>query len=171
MVRAREEKCRSTTRAPGDTAKPVTPRRLLPATRFSDVRTAATDITASDLSGRYHAVSGSIRITGSVSSLDVETMSGNLDVQASTPWLRARTGQGRLLIRGAPQDVDASTVGGTLDIATSTILRGRFASVTGDIRYAATPAPGALARLLQSRRHDRLPASPRRLRQSSTIHP
>jgi hypothetical protein len=132
-------------RAAGDSSKPIHLVVYFPRRGSVNVKTATADITASDLSGRYSAVAGSVRVTGSVSSLDVETMSGNLDVQASTPWLRARTGQGHLLIRGSPQDVDASTVGGALDIATSTILRGRFASVTGDIRYAATPAPSALA--------------------------
>jgi hypothetical protein len=58
--------------------------------------------------------------------------------------MRARTGQGRLLIRGAVQDVDGSTIDGALDVATPTILRGRFSSVNGDIRYAGSPARGAL---------------------------
>ena len=40
--------------------------------------------------------------------------------------------------------MDASTIGGTLDVATATILRGRFTSVTGDIRYAAAFAPRSL---------------------------
>jgi hypothetical protein len=131
--------------ARGDSSKPMSLVVYYPRRGSVNVKTATASITASDVSGRFSAVSGSIRVTGSVASLDVEAMNGNLDIQASTPWLRARTGQGRLLIRGAPQDVDASTVGGALDIATSSILRGRFATVTGDIRYAATPAPGALA--------------------------
>jgi hypothetical protein len=129
---------------PGDSSKPVDLVVYYPRRGSVVVKTATANVSASDLSGRYSTVSGSIRITGSAASLDVETMSGNLDLQASTPWLRARTGQGRLLVRGAPQDVDVSTVGGALDVATSTILRGRFSTVTGDIRYAATPAPGAL---------------------------
>lgn len=129
---------------PGDSSKPVDLVVYYPRRGSVVVKAATANVSVSDLSGRYSTVSGSIRITGSAASLDVETMSGNLDLQASTPWLRARTGQGRLLIRGAPQDVDVSTVGGTLDIATSTILRGRFSTVTGDVRYAASPAPGAL---------------------------
>ncbi len=57
---------------------------------------------------------------------------------------KARTGRGHMVVRGMPQDVDASTVGGPLDVASSSIMRGRFGSVTGDIRYAASPAPGAV---------------------------
>jgi hypothetical protein len=129
---------------PGDSSKPIDLVVYFPRRGSVVVKAATASVTASDLSGRYSTVSGSIQITGSVASLEVETMNGNVDLQASTPWLRARTGQGRLLIRGSPQDVDASTVGGALDVATSTILRGRFSTVTGDIRYAANPAPGAL---------------------------
>ncbi|MGH7619946.1 MAG: hypothetical protein ACREPM_22255, partial [Gemmatimonadaceae bacterium] len=36
------------------------------------------------------------------------------------------------------------TVDGELDVATPAVMRGRFASVTGDIRYAASPASGAI---------------------------
>jgi len=71
-------------------------------------------------------------------------MSGDLDLNVNVPWMRARTGSGRLLLRGSAQDVDASTIEGALDIATDAILRGRFASVAGDIRYSAAPAPGSL---------------------------
>lgn len=92
----------------------------------------------SDVGGWFYTVSGSYHMTGAMQSLDVEAMSGDIDLEASTPFARAKTGKGRLTIRGSPQDVDASTIGGTLDVATATILHGRFAAVTGDIHYAAT---------------------------------
>ena len=91
-----------------------------------------------DVGGWFYAVSGSYRITGTMRSVDVESMSGEIDLDAATPWARAKTGRGRLTIRGSPEDVDASTIGGTLDVATATILHGRFTAVTGDIHYAAT---------------------------------
>ena len=108
------------------------------------VETSSADISATDLAGTFISATGSIRIAGEASSVDVSAMTGNLDLDVNTPWLRARTGGGRLLLRGAPQDVDASTIGGALDVAAPTILRGRFSSVTGDIRYASTPAPASL---------------------------
>jgi hypothetical protein len=115
------------------------PRRSQVAAKGVDLQLSATD-----LSGWYYTVSGRMHFSGSVSSIDAEAIGGSIDLDVSTPWARVKTGEGRLLIRGAPQDVDASTIGGTLDIAASSILRGRFASVTGDIRYAAVPAPGSL---------------------------
>jgi DUF4097 and DUF4098 domain-containing protein YvlB len=108
------------------------------------VKTVSADIDARDIGGWFYTVSGTIHLQGTVASAEAESMGGNIDVDLLAPWVRAKTGDGHLLVRGAPQDVDASTIGGDLDIATPTVLRGRFSSVTGDIRYATTPATGAL---------------------------
>lgn len=101
----------------------------------------------SDVGGWFYAVSGSYHIAGTMRSVDVESMSGDIDLDAATPWARAKTGKGRLVIRGSPEDVDASTIGGTLDVATATILHGRFTAVTGDIHYAATMREHAIFEL------------------------
>lgn len=108
------------------------------------IKGADLNLTATDVTGWFYTVSGPIVVRGTVSSVDAESMTGSIDLDVVAPWARVKTGQGNLLIRGAPQDVDASTIGGTLDIASSDVLRGRFSSVTGDIRYAATPAPRSL---------------------------
>jgi DUF4097 and DUF4098 domain-containing protein YvlB len=85
-----------------------------------------------------------MHLSGAASSVEAETMTGSLDLDVTTPWLRARTGSGHLLLRGAPEDVDVSTVGGTLDVATTTIRRGQFGSVSGAIHYVGSPARGAI---------------------------
>lgn len=108
------------------------------------VKTVTGDITASDASGWFYTVGGNIRLSGSATTLDVLSMSGNVDLDVITPWVRARTGDGNLLVRGEPQDVDASTIAGTLGVSSSAILRGQFGSVTGDIHYAGSPATGAV---------------------------
>jgi hypothetical protein len=108
------------------------------------VRTTSADIDGTDVTGWFATASGSIQLRGASATLDVESINGNIDVSASASWLRAQTGRGRLIVRGAVQDVDASTVDGELDIATSAIMRGRFSSVTGDIRYAGAPAAGSI---------------------------
>lgn len=116
----------------------------LPRKSQLSIKTADAVVDATDVSGWFYTVSGRFHIDGAASSLDVEAMSGDIDLQASTPWARAKTGKGHLVIRGSPQDVDASTIGGTLDIATASIVHGRFTSVTGDIHYASTIAPRSL---------------------------
>jgi putative adhesin len=116
----------------------------LPRRGKAAVKTVSADISASDVSGWFYATSGSIRLSGAATSVDVESMSGDIDLDVTTPWIRARTGDGRLLLRGAPQDADVATVGGSLDIAARGILRGQFGSVSGDIRYAGAPTSGAI---------------------------
>ena len=108
------------------------------------VRTVSASIDAVGASGSFYTVSGPIHLSGTASSIEAESMNGSLDLDVTTPWLRARTGDGHLLLRGAPQDVDVSTISGTLDIATTTPLRAQFSSVSGDIHYVASPARGAI---------------------------
>jgi hypothetical protein len=107
-------------------------------------KTVSADISATDVSGTFYSVSGTIRLRGSATSIDAESMNGSVDVDVAAPWVHVRTGEGHLLVRGTPQDVDASTIGGTLDIASPAILRGRFSSVSGDIHYVGSPAAGGI---------------------------
>jgi hypothetical protein len=116
----------------------------LPRRSQLSLKTVDAVVTSTHIGGWFYTVSGSIRLGGSAPSVDAEAMSGDLDLNVSAPWVRARTGKGHLTIRGSPQDVDASTISGTLDVATPAILHGRFTSVTGDIHYSSTPQPRSL---------------------------
>ncbi|HEY9225648.1 MAG TPA: DUF4097 family beta strand repeat-containing protein [Gemmatimonadaceae bacterium] len=128
----------------GDTARTAHFVVYVPRHSQVAVKTASASIDATDVSGMFQSVSGTIQVRGAASTLDVESMTGNVDVDASASWMRARTSQGRLLIRGGVQDVDASTIDGALDVATNSIFRGRFQSVSGDIRYVGSPANRAI---------------------------
>lgn len=125
----------------GDTAKVAHLVVWVPRHSQVAVKTASASIEAHDVSGVFYTVSGTIQVNGTTSTIDVESMNGNVDVNASAAWLRARTSQGRLLIRGGVQDVDASTTDGQIDITTSSVFRGRFQSVNGDIRFVGAPQP------------------------------
>ena len=116
----------------------------LPRRARVSVKTVTTKVDAANVSGSFYSVSGSMHLSGAASSIEAETMTGGLDLDVTTPWLRARTGDGHLLLRGAPEDVDVSTVAGTLDVATGAIRRGQFGSVSGDIHYIGAPASGAI---------------------------
>jgi DUF4097 and DUF4098 domain-containing protein YvlB len=116
----------------------------LPRRGSVSVKSISADIVGENISGWFYSVSGNIRLSGHATSIEAESMNGNLDLNVSVPWIKARTGGGHLLLRGEPQDADVSTVGGTLSIATNTVLRGQFGSVTGDIHYASTPAASAI---------------------------
>ena len=128
----------------GEDAKPYDFVVWVPRRGKVSVKAVTADIEGTDVSGSFYTVSGAIRLAGAATSIEAESMSGNLDLNVNVPWLRARTGDGHLLLRGRPQDVDAATIAGTLDIATPTVLRGQFTSVTGDIHYAGSPPSGAI---------------------------
>jgi len=108
------------------------------------VKTVSASITGASASGWFYSVSGAIRLTGVASSLEVESMSGDIDVDVRAPWVRARTGDGKLSVRGSIDDADLATIGGALDVGAAGLLRGQFASVSGNITFAGAPASGAI---------------------------
>jgi hypothetical protein len=137
-VRAKTDAGSATTPGPSDVVV------YLPRGGKVAAKAVTADVVATDISGWIYSVSGAIRLAGSASSIEVESMNGNIDLDVATPWLRARTGDGHLLLRGTPQDVDVATIGGALDVAAAGVMRGQFGSVSGDIRYAGTPSAGAI---------------------------
>jgi hypothetical protein len=108
------------------------------------VKTVSADITADGVGGWFYSVSGNLRLTGSARSIEAESMTGNLDLDVACLWVRARAGSGSLDLRGATEGADLSTISGDLRVATSSLLRAQIASVTGDIRFAATPTAAAI---------------------------
>ncbi len=117
---------------------------FIPRRSMVSVKSVSAAVDAAGMSGWFYSVSGPIHLSGRATLIEAESMNGSLDLDVTTPWLRARTGDGHLLLRGAPEDVDVSTISGTLDIAASTVRRGQFGSVSGDIHYAASPLPGGI---------------------------
>jgi hypothetical protein len=128
----------------GDTARTAHLVVWVPRHSQVNVKTASASIETHNVSGVFYTVSGMIQVNDTASTIDVESMTGNVDVNASASWLRARTSTGRLLIRGGVQDVDASTTDGQIDVTTSSIFRGRFQSVNGDIRFVGAPQTRAI---------------------------
>jgi hypothetical protein len=116
----------------------------LPRRSKVSAKTVSASIDGVGVSGWFYSVSGGIHLTGNATSIEAESMNGSLDLDVITPWLRARTGDGHLLVRGRPEDVDAATIDGTLDVATTTVVRGQFSSVSGDIHYAGALAAGGI---------------------------
>jgi hypothetical protein len=129
---------------PGDDVTPAELVVYVPRGASVAVKSVDASVTASNVSGWFYSVSAAIVITGTAAEIEAESMSGDVLLDVAAPWVKARTGRGRLVVRGTPEDVDVSTVGGALDILASTIVRGRFASVTGDIHYTAPFARGGL---------------------------
>lgn len=119
----------------------------LPRASRISIKSASADITGTDVSGWFASVSGSIKLAGSATSIEAETMDGNIDLNVVAPWVRARTGNGSLVLRRAVADADLATIAGSLNVMATSIRRGRFSSVTGDIRMIGVPPPDALLEL------------------------
>lgn len=119
----------------------------LPRASRISVKSASANITGTDVSGWFYSVSGSIRLAGAATSIEAETMDGNIDLDVAVPWVRARTGNGSLTLRRAAADADLATIAGALSVAATSVRRGRLSSVTGDIRMIGVPPADALLEL------------------------
>ena len=105
------------------------------------VKTVTATIVASDVSGWFNSVSGDVILDGATRRLEAETLDGDIAINGSSPWLSARTGSGTIKVEGFFRDVRASSVSGGISILNKLVDRGRFESVSGDIRYRGHFAP------------------------------
>jgi hypothetical protein len=108
------------------------------------IKTVDASLTGEGVGGWFYTVSGAIRLSGDAEQVEAESISGDVDLDVTSMVVKARTGRGHMTVRGSPEDVDVSTISGPLDVASPGIQRGRFSSVTGNIRYAANPTPGSI---------------------------
>ncbi len=108
------------------------------------IKTVDATIVGEGVGGWFYTVSGAIRLAGDAEQVEAESITGDVDLDVTSMLVKARTGRGHMTVRGSPEDVDASTISGPLDVESPAIRRGRFSSVTGNLRYAATPAPGSI---------------------------
>jgi len=101
------------------------------------IKAATADISVTDFTGNLdiYSVSGSIRVTGNPKQVYAESMDGNVEVTGTAPWIRAKTASGGITLAGGGEDVGVTSVSGAILVQGASVVRGRFESVTGDIRY------------------------------------
>ena len=116
----------------------------VPRSSIVSIKAVSADIDATDVSGWFYGVSSHIRIRGAVKNLEAESISGDVDLAVTAPWIRARTGQGHLTLGGSVTDVNASTINGSIDLTTAGLQRARVSTVNGDIRFAGDPGTDGL---------------------------
>ena len=119
----------------------------MPRRGIVSAKTVSATVSARDVSGWIYSVSGSVEVSGAASSMEVQSMTGNIDVNVAVPWIRVASGAGRVLLRGAPEDADVSTISGTLTVEAPDMVRGQLSSVTGDIHYMGAPRAGGIFEL------------------------
>lgn len=116
----------------------------VPRTSIVSIKTVNAEIDATDVSGWFYGVSSRIHLGGSVNNLEAESISGDVSVAVTAPWVRARTGQGHLTVGGRVDDVSATTINGAIDVTTAGLARVRVSSVTGPVRFAGDPGTQGL---------------------------
>lgn len=134
------------------------------------VKSAGADIDVVGMDGflDLNAVSGAIRVTGSPQDVSAESMSGTVEIVGGTGRARVKTVSGAVLLRGASEDLGASTLSGSIVVRAAGwqrggagVQRGKFESVTGDIRFEGELGRGGVLEIeSQSGKVDvRVPAS------------
>jgi len=134
------------------------------------VKTATADIAVEGVDGTLdlNSVSGAIHVVGTPQDVTAETMDGAVEIAGGTGRARVKTVSGGILLRGASEDLGASTLSGTIVVRAAGwqrggtgVQRGKFESVTGDVRFEGELGRGGVVELeTQSGTLDlRVPAS------------
>ena len=117
------------------------------------VKSATATIEVEGVEGTLDLTSqgGSIRVVGTPQDVTAETMDGAVELAGGTGRARVKTVSGDILLRGASQDLGASTLSGRIVVRAAGwqrggtgVQRGRFESVTGDVRFEGEVGRGGV---------------------------
>lgn len=120
------------------------------------VKSATADIAVEGVDGTLdlNSVSGTIHVVGTPADVTAETMDGAVEVAGGTGRTRVKTVSGAILLRGASEDLGASTLSGSIVVRAAGwqrggtgVQRGKFESVTGDIRFEGDLGRGGTVEL------------------------
>src|SRR5205814_1370148 len=100
------------------------------------------------------SVGGTIHVVGTPQDVTAETMSGSVELAGGTGRARVKAVSGDVLLRGASQDLGASTLSGRITVRAAGwqrggtgVQRGRFESVSGDIRFEGELGRGGVVQV------------------------
>jgi Putative adhesin len=100
------------------------------------------------------SVSGVIHVVGTPRDVTAETMQGDVEIAGGTGRARVKTVSGQVLLRGASADLGASTLSGSIVVRAAGwqrggtgVQRGKFESVTGDVRFDGELGRGGVIEL------------------------
>ena len=120
------------------------------------VKSAFGDIDVVGVDGTLdlNSVAGAIHVVGTPADVTAETMGGRVELAGGTGRARVKTVSGDILLRGASVDLGASTLSGTIVVRAAGwqrggtgVQRGRFESVTGDVRFDGELGRGGIEEL------------------------
>ena len=125
------------------TSQPSTFTVHVPLTSDFAAKTASAEIDVDSASGFAYTVSGGIHVGGAARSMQVESVSGAIEVDCDVPWLRARTASGPIQLRGRIGDVAGASVAGGIVVGTTASSRVTMETMSGSITLPSALAPGA----------------------------
>src|SRR5256712_5875725 len=112
------------------------------ATVWVKAATANIDVEGVDVTLDLSSEGGRIGVLGTPQDVTAETMNGSVELAGGTARARVKTVSGDILLRGASQDLGATTLSGRIVVRAAGwqrggtgVQRGKFESVTGDIRF------------------------------------
>jgi len=120
------------------------------------VKSATATIEVEGVDGTLDLTSqgGSIHVVGTPQDVTAETMDGAVELAGGTARARVKTVSGDILLRGASQDLGASTLSGRIVVRAAGwqrggtgVQRGKFESVTGDVRFDGELGRGGVVEL------------------------
>jgi len=120
------------------------------------VKSVSADIDVVGVDGTLdlNSVTGAIHVVGTPADVTAETMGGPVELAGGTGRARVKTVSGGILLRGASVDLGASTLSGTIVVRAAGwqrggtgVQRGKFESVTGDVRFDGELGRGGIVEL------------------------
>src|SRR5881396_263262 len=115
---------------------------------------AGIDVVGVDGTLDLTSVGGAIHVVGTPQDVTAETMNGSVELAGGTGRARVKTVSGDILLRGASQDLGASTLSGRIVVRAAGwqrggtgVQRGKFESVTGDVRFEGELGRGGVVEL------------------------
>src|SRR5881394_3141925 len=120
------------------------------------VKSASADIDVVGVDGTLdlNSVGSAIHVVGTPADVTAETMGGPVELAGGSGRARVKTVSGDILLRGASVDLGASTLSGTIVVRAAGwqrggtgVQRGKFESVTGDVRFDGELGRGGIVEL------------------------
>jgi hypothetical protein len=103
------------------------------------VQTTNASIRVDGVDGELHleSVNGAISAQTASKKIEIDTMTGVVDVSASGAEMEAESISGAVTLRGAAGSVSVKTTSGSIDVSGEKLAQARIETTTGDVRLAA----------------------------------
>jgi hypothetical protein len=116
---------------------------FVPAASQVEVGTVGADIDVSGVTGMLflQSVEGDIRVKDRPKEIDAKSLRGEMEFAVDQARIKATSTGGRIILRSTNGEADISTVSGNVVVEGGRYKRGRFKTVSGDLRFDARIEP------------------------------